>query len=171
VADKPDSHDVCFVPTGDTPSFLSKQLGAAAGDIVEAATGKLLGQHAGAFRYTVGQRRGLGLQRAGPDGARRYVLRVLPECNTVLVGPRERLAVRSIRAGSPVWHRPRPAGPLRCEAQLRAHGEPLPATARQLGDQVCVEFDEPAFGVAAGQTVALYRGDRVVAGGTIVATG
>src|SRR6185503_8114819 len=78
VADKPDSHDICFIADGDTQRFLADRLGHAPGDIVEAGTGAVLGRHDGAYAYTVGQRRGLGLRQPALDGRPRYVLSITP---------------------------------------------------------------------------------------------
>ncbi len=121
VADKPDSHDICFIADGDTRGFLAQRLGEAPGDVVDATTGAVVGQHAGAYAYTVGQRRGLHLDRPAPDGRPRYVLSITPKTNTVTVGPAEALEVTTVRATRPVWTGgPRPDGPIECEVQLRA---------------------------------------------------
>src|SRR5579884_2178695 len=87
VADKPDSHDICFIADGDTQGFLAGRLGAQDGPIVDAVSGDVVGQHAGSFRFTVGQRRGLALDRPAPGGEPRYVLSIQPRTNTVVVGP------------------------------------------------------------------------------------
>ena len=76
VAAKPDSHDICFIPSGDTSGFLHGRLGSAPGEIVDAVTGEVVGAHDGAYAFTVGQRRGVGLGNPAPDGARRYVVDV-----------------------------------------------------------------------------------------------
>src|SRR3984957_3094382 len=86
VADKPDSHDVCFIADGDTRGFLSRKLGATTGEIID-TDGTVLGTHEGAFGFTIGQRRGLHLDRPAPDGRPRYVLSIEPVSNTVTVGP------------------------------------------------------------------------------------
>jgi tRNA-specific 2-thiouridylase len=78
VADKPDSHDICFIADGDTQGWLSERLGAQPGPIVDAVSGEVLGGHDGAYAYTVGQRRGLGIGRPAPDGRPRYVLDISP---------------------------------------------------------------------------------------------
>src|SRR5882757_10713166 len=83
VADKPDSHDICFIADGDTRGFLARQLGAQPGPIVDADSGEVLGSHDGSFGFTVGQRRGLRLQRPAADGQPRYVLSIQPKVNTV----------------------------------------------------------------------------------------
>src|SRR5256885_13381544 len=129
VADKPDSHDICFIADGDTRAFLAKRLGDPPGDGVDAATGAVVGAHAGAYAYTVGQRKGLHLDRPAPDGRPRYVLSITPVTNTVTVGPVEALDVSTVAGDRPVWTvGPLPgSGPLACETPLRAHGEPVSA--------------------------------------------
>ncbi len=103
VAAKPDSHDICFIADGDTQGFLASRLGTASGDIVDSSTGAVLGQHEGAHGYTIGQRKGLHLDRPAPDGRPRYVLSITPVTNTVVVGPAEALDVSVIHADRPVW--------------------------------------------------------------------
>ncbi len=102
VAEKPDSHDVCFIADGDTRNFLRGQLGAAPGRIVD-ASGAVVGAHDGSYGFTVGQRKGLGLGRPSADGRPRYVLDIEPVSNTVTVGSAEDLDVLEIEASSPVW--------------------------------------------------------------------
>src|SRR5690348_6498213 len=125
VADKPDSHDICFIADGDTRGFLAKQLGSAPGDIVDAATGQVLGHHDGAYAYTVGQRRGLDLRVAAPDRQPRYVLSITPVTNTVTVGPAAALDVSLVVGERPVWTSE--AAAVACDVQLRAHGSVVPA--------------------------------------------
>jgi len=93
VATKPDSHDICFIADGDTRGFLQRKLGENDGDIVDAESGAVVGTHRGAFAFTVGQRRGLHLDRVAPDGEPRYVLLITPVTNTVTVGPAAALDV------------------------------------------------------------------------------
>jgi tRNA-specific 2-thiouridylase len=174
VADKPDSHDICFIADGDTRGFLAGRLGEARGDIVDADTGAVLGAHSGAYAYTVGQRRGLRIDRPAPDGRPRYVLSITPVTNTVTVGPAEALDVSTVEGRRPVWTGgPPPTGPIPCEVQLRAHGEPVPATVRVDRNRLVAELDRPARGVAAGQAVVAYRpdpaGDVVLGSATVVA--
>lgn len=92
VAQKPDSHDICFVPSGDNAGWLRERLGSEVGPIVDSA-GKKLGEHNGAYTYTIGQRRGLGISEPTPSGNPRYVLKIEPKSNTVVVGERESLAI------------------------------------------------------------------------------
>jgi tRNA-uridine 2-sulfurtransferase len=167
VADKPDSHDICFIPTGDTAGWLVDRLGTAPGDVVD-EDGQVVGGHDGAFAYTVGQRKGLGLTRPAPDGRPRYVLAVRPVERTVTVGPREALRVDRIVGVRPRWAGAAPTGPVECRAQLRAHGEVHAAVAELVGNELAVALAEPVEGVAPGQAVVLYAGDeRVIGSATI----
>ncbi|MGN6245851.1 MAG: tRNA 2-thiouridine(34) synthase MnmA [Motilibacteraceae bacterium] len=170
VADKPDSHDICFIADGDTAGWLRDRIGSQPGRIVD-ETGAVVGEHDGAYGFTVGQRRGLRLGVPAPDGKPRYVLDVSPVERTVTVGPRERLSVTELVGGAPVWCGPAPELPLACRAQVRAHGEPVPARADVVDDALVVELDRPVHGVAPGQSVVLYvpdpRGERVVGSATI----
>ncbi len=170
VADKPDSHDVCFIADGDTAAFLRGRIGADPGPIVDEG-GAVLGNHDGAYAYTVGQRRGLGLGRPAADGRPRYVLDISPATNTVTVGPGESLDVDYVIAVRPVWTAGEaPAGGFAGTAQLRAHGGISPCTAELVGDELQVRLHQPVRGVARGQAVVLYAGDRVVGSATIDAT-
>ena len=109
VAHKPDSHDICFIPDGDTRGWLADQVGAAAGDIVD-RTGAVVGTHEGAHAFTVGQRRGLALGVPAPDGKPRFVLEVRPVSNTVVVGPKEALATAEIAGERFTWAGRAPRG-------------------------------------------------------------
>jgi tRNA-specific 2-thiouridylase len=169
VADKPDSHDICFIADGDTGGFLSRQLGEAPGRIVS-ETGEVLGEHQATYGFTVGQRKGLRIGRPADDGKPRYVLSIEPVSRTVTVGPKERLAVGALTGLDPKWCGPALTGELEGRVQVRAHGTPLPARARLDGDTVRVELLEPAMGVAPGQAAVLYDGTRVVGSATISAT-
>ncbi|GLZ15115.1 tRNA-specific 2-thiouridylase MnmA [Actinomadura sp. NBRC 104425] len=169
VADKPDSHDICFIADGDTRRFLAERLGSAPGPIVD-QDGNTVGEHEGAYAYTVGQRRGLRIGTPAPDGRPRYVLDVSPVTNTVTVGPREALDVDEIVGERPVWLSEPPAGPLPCQVQLRAHGEVHDCVAETEGDTVRIKLARPARGVAAGQAAVLYDGDRVLGSSTIATT-
>jgi tRNA-specific 2-thiouridylase len=174
VADKPDSHDICFIADGDTQGFLRKRLGNEPGDIVDSASGEVLGQHEGAFAYTVGQRKGLALGRPAPDGRPRYVLSITPVSNTVTVGPAEALEVSTVDGIRPVWSAGQtPVGPIECQVQLRAHGTPVPAVVEVTGDLLRAELRQPVRGIAAGQAVVVYRadpaGDIVLGSATISA--
>ncbi|GAA6524668.1 tRNA 2-thiouridine(34) synthase MnmA [Intrasporangium sp. DVR] len=168
VAQKPDSHDICFIPDGDTRAWLGRALGEAPGDIVD-TDGTVLGRHAGAFAYTVGQRKGLGLSRPAPDGEPRYVVEVRTETNQVVVGTSDLLGVNAITGDHARWCGPAPEGVVRVGAQVRAHGAEVPGAAWADGDRVEVRLDERIRGVAPGQSVVLYDGTRVVGSATIAA--
>jgi tRNA-specific 2-thiouridylase len=171
VADKPDSHDICFIADGDTRGFLRERLGERPGDIVDGRTGAVLGRHEGAYAYTVGQRKGLDLRVPAADGRPRYVLSITPVTNTVTVGPREDLAVSTVHADRPVWIADVPAGPIECDVQMRAHGEVVPAVVTASAGGLTAELRAPARGVAAGQAIVAYRpdpaGDIVIGSATI----
>ncbi len=170
VADKPDSHDVCFIADGDTRGFLQGQLGSAPGDIVE-ADGTVVGQHDGSYGFTVGQRKGLRLSRPAADGRPRFVLSIEPVSRTVTVGPAEALEVLEIEARRPVWSGCLPpASPVDCLVQLRAHGEIHPAVCVPAAGGVRISLREPARGIAPGQAAVFYDGDAVLGSATIVRT-
>jgi tRNA-uridine 2-sulfurtransferase len=168
VADKPDSHDICFIADGDTRGFLADRLGTERGPIVD-ESGEVVGGHEGAYGFTIGQRKGLRIDRPAPDGRPRYVLSIEPVSNTVTVGPRSSLQVTSIVAERPVWNGPvdEPREPLACMVQLRAHGEVYGCRAQLSGGEVHITLDSPATGVAAGQAAVLYLGDTVIGSATI----
>jgi tRNA-uridine 2-sulfurtransferase len=177
VAAKPDSHDICFIPDGDTRGWLNERIEMTEGDILD-TEGNRLGTHPGAHAFTVGQRKGLNIGRPAPDGRPRFVLEVRPKDNTVVVGAKELLAVDRVTGIRPSW-----AGPplaeeatgawFDCHLQVRAHGDPVPARARvdregkdDRGAWV-IELFEPLAGVAPGQTAVLYQGTRVLGQSTI----
>jgi len=167
VADKPDSHDVCFVADGDTKGFLAKHLGSAPGQILD-ESGTVLGQHDGAYGFTVGQRKGLRVGTPAVDGRPRYVLDIEPVTRTVTVGPAEGLDITEITADRLVWTGCPPlTEPRDCLVQLRAHGEVHPCTAWLDGDALRIRLHHPARGIAKGQAAVLYERDTVLGSGTI----
>ncbi len=169
VAHKPDSHDICFIPSGDTAGFLREQLGSDPGDIVD-ERGEVVGAHSGTQQFTVGQRHGLHLSVPAADGRPRYVTRVDPQRRVVTVGPHSLLRVRTIEAIRPSWAGPRALGSRRGLVQVRAHGEPMPATIVAEAERLVIELDEPAFGIAPGQAAVHYDEDIVIGAATIAAT-
>ena len=169
VAGKPDSHDVCFIPDGDTATWLGERIGRRPGDVLD-SSGAVVGTHEGAHAFTVGQRRGLSLHRPSADGRPRYVLSISPAHNTVVVGPVEALDATQIDAVDVRWTTTRaPLGSFRCAAQVRAHGEAVPATASIAVERIVVSLDTPLRAVAPGQAVVLYDGDRVLGSATVQA--
>jgi tRNA-specific 2-thiouridylase len=166
VAAKPDSHDICFIPDGDTRKWLTERLGEQPGDIVD-AQGTTVGQHGGAYAFTVGQRRGLRLGQPAAGGEPRYVVQVQPATNTVVVATGELLGIDAITGDHARWCGPAPQGVVSVGAQVRAHGQEIPATAWADGQQVEVRLQRRIRGVAPGQSVVLYEGTRVVGSATI----
>ena len=169
---KPDSYDICFVADGDTRGFLRDRLGSRPGEIVD-TSGAVVGHHDGAYGNTVGQRRGLALGRPAADGKPRYVLSIEPVDNRLVVGPVDELAVGALVGERAVWFVAPPVAGTRCQAQVRAHGAPVPVVvARADDDELEVVLDEGAdlSGVAAGQSVVLYDGSRVLGQATVRAT-
>lgn len=171
VAQKPDSHDICFIPDGDTAGFLSRELGDRPGRIVDAQTGESLGAHRGTYAYTVGQRRGLAIAQPADDGGRRYVVDISIATGTVQVGPAELLDICSIEGTHCTWAGPPlTTQPTAVHAQMRAHGEAIPATAAVVDGRLFVELATPIRGLAAGQSVVIYEGTRVIGSATIDVT-
>jgi tRNA-specific 2-thiouridylase len=169
VASKPDSHDICFIPDGDTRAFLAGRLGAEEGPIVD-RSGRVLGAHAGAAAFTVGQRKGLNIGFPSDDGQPRFVLEVRPVSNEVVVGPREALALTELAGSRFSWAGEPPADPATawsCEVQVRAHADPVPATAVVRDGELVIALDQPLIGVAPGQTAVIYVGTRVLGQCTI----
>jgi tRNA-specific 2-thiouridylase len=173
VADKPDSHDICFIPSGDTRAFLGARIGLRPGAVVDAA-GTVLAQHDGVHGFTVGQRKGLGIAGPGPDGRPRYVTGIDAESGTVRVGGAEDLDVWSLTGEHPVFTAgTAPDGLTDCEVQVRAHGGIAAGIAGVVDGLLHVALRTPLRGVAPGQTMGLYRpdpaGDEVIGSATIVA--
>jgi len=168
VAEKPESYDICFIPDNDTAGWLNKQIQPKVGQVIDAVTGSAIASHDGAHQFTVGQRRGLHLDRPASDGQPRYVFNVDTKTQTVFVGPETLLSVTRIFADRPKWTcGSAPEVGSEVYVQLRAHGEPLAAVVKQIDDQIEVELRLPTRSVAPGQTLALYDGNRVLGSGTI----
>jgi tRNA-specific 2-thiouridylase len=166
VADKPDSVEICFVPNGDHAALIRERRPekATAGSIVDTA-GKVLAGHDGIERFTVGQRKGLGFAA----GERRYVLRIVPGDNAVVVGDKDELLASGLVASRVNWLTPTaPAGPLACAAKIRYRHTAGAATVSALPDGGArVDFAEPQSAVTPGQAVVFYDGPRVLGGGWI----
>src|SRR3954465_2874703 len=118
VAAKPDSHDICFIPDGDTRGFLARRLGSLPGPVVDAGTGATVGEHDGTYGVTVGQRKG----RGGTGGGQRprYVLGIEPVSRTVTIGTRDLAGLGEVRTAVPTWTGPAPRGPLHARWPVRA---------------------------------------------------
>jgi tRNA-specific 2-thiouridylase len=166
VAQKPDSHDICFIADGDNAGWLADKLGPKPGSVVDEA-GTVLREHEGAYAFTIGQRRGLRLGVPADDGQPRFVLDIEPVSGTVTVGPREHLQVDALDCIKPLWAGAAPAGSLECTVQLRAHGDEHRAVIETGADGVSVRLLDPASGIAPGQACVIYDGTRVVGSATI----
>lgn len=165
-AEKPDSQDICFIPDGDYAGFLSRRAGKPypAGDILD-LSGQVIGRHPGAIRYTIGQRKGLGLALNQPV----YVCRKDMAANTVTVGPEQSLYSQELWADDVNWIAiGRLSVPMRVHAKIRYRQTEQPATVYpDKSGKIRLLFDKPQRAVTAGQAVVLYDGDTVVGGGTI----
>ncbi len=176
VSAKPDSYDICFVADGDTRGFLRDRLGAQPGEVVDTA-GRVVGEHDGAYAFTVGQRRGLSIASPAADGRPRYVLSIEPVANRVVVGSADELTVGAVTGAGALWFDAAPQDWTACRLQVRAHGTAVHARARAVGaGGVEIELDAggPGLrGVAAGQSAVLYdahEGTRVLGQSTVEST-
>jgi tRNA-uridine 2-sulfurtransferase len=169
-AEKPESQEICFVPTGNYVDVLEQRLGSdhvalSSGSLVS-STGEALGEHDGYARYTVGQRKGLG----GGHGQRLYVLGSRPQTREVVVGTWEELHRREMRVGEMNWLAQRPDVGAEVEIQIRHRARAARARVAASGDDtLSVEFDAPQRAVAPGQSAVVFRGDLVLGGGRIAA--
>jgi len=161
VADKPDSQDICFVPDGDYAGLVKRLRPetAAPGEIVD-LEGRVLGTHEGVVHFTIGQRRGIEI---GGQPEPLYVVRIEPEAQRLVVGPRRALAVRAARVEGINWLA---EDQVRVEAKVRSLARPV--AGRWDGEKLT--FASPEYGVAPGQSAVFYEGERLLGGGTIVAT-
>lgn len=173
VADKPDSYDICFIPSGNTQAFLGARIGVRRGSVVD-SSGAVLAEHDGVHGFTVGQRKGLGIAGPGPDGQPRYVTSIDADSGTVHVGGAADLDVWELTGERPVFTSGvAPIGPVECEVQVRSHGGLAPAVAEVIDGAFQVRLRSPLRGVSPGQTLVLYRpdavdGDEVLGSATIV---
>lgn len=165
VFDKPDSQEICFIPDNDYAGFLERYRGRhdTAGEIVDTA-GNVVGLHEGYERFTIGQRRGIGVAFGEP----RYVVEIAADRRQVVVGTREELGRGTLSADRLNWLVADVPEQFRCLAQIRYRHKAAPAEVSITDDdRVEVVFDEPQFAIAPGQAVVFYEGDRVLGGGWI----
>jgi tRNA-specific 2-thiouridylase len=165
VADKKDSQEICFVPEGDHAAFIRHKRGASttAGEVVT-SDGVVVGTHDGLDRFTVGQRKGLGIALGEP----RFVVRLESETNRVVLGAKEELARGELTANRSNWLVAPPKAPHACTVKIRYNAPPVAGTVVALAeDRLAVCFDEPQYAVAPGQAVVCYDGPRVLGGGWI----
>jgi len=163
IAAKPDSQDICFIPSGDYKSFLKERLTTVPGDIVE-LDGTVVGRHEGIEYFTIGQRRGLGIAQGQP----RFVIRIEPEFHRVVVGPEEALFRDEMWVSGvnyPLGTQPQ--GPVKVNVKIRYNSIEAAAVLHPYGDGAIVRFTRPQRSVAPGQAAVFYQGDVLLGGGTI----
>jgi tRNA-uridine 2-sulfurtransferase len=164
-AEKPDSADICFIPSGDYRAFVRERLPARAGAILDTA-GANIGEHSGVHNYTVGQRRGLPARGGGEP---LYVVGLDAETNTIIAGENGDLLAEGLIAEDLSWVSGRaPARETPVHARIRYRSEPVPATLRIVDGRGEVRFERPQRAVTPGQAAVFYQGERVIGGGTIV---
>jgi tRNA-specific 2-thiouridylase len=165
MADKPDSVEICFVPGGDPPAVAPRpRPEVAKAGVVRERDGTVLGEHDGIDRFTIGQRKGLGIG----GGRKRFVLELLPDTNEVVVGDPDELLSDGLIASGMNWLTALPTEAQSCGAKIRYRHTAVPATATATADGgAVVRFAEPQPAVTPGQAVALYDGPRLLGGGWI----
>lgn len=165
-AKKHDSQDICFVPDGKYAEFIERYTGKTYenGDFVD-KDGNILGEHKGIIRYTIGQRKGLGLALPAPM----YVFKKDLENNKVILGSNDDLFTSELYADNiNLITTDKITEPIRIKAKVRYNQKEQPATAEQIGGKLHIIFDEPQRAICKGQAVVMYDGDTVVGGGTIL---
>ena len=173
VAEKSESQEICFVPDGDYAGFIDRYLAAeqqddrlrGTGEIVS-TRGELIGEHAGIHRYTIGQRRGIGISGSQPL----YVTGIDSTKNRIIVGNQDELLQAEFTAAGVNWIAcANPAEPVRAEVRVRYRHNAAPAAITPLPEnRALVRFEEPQRAITPGQATVFYRGDDVVGGGWIV---
>jgi len=168
VADKRDSQEICFVPDGDYAAFVRRRGGEEPRDgQIVTTDGTVVGRHDGLEQFTIGQRKGLGLAFGTP----RYVVRIERDTRRVVIGTKDSLATDALAARGANWLVDRPDGPIECDVKIRYLSPPTPAVVTpEVEGALRVEFRAPQYGVAPGQAVVCYDGDRVLGGGWIEST-
>lgn len=165
VAEKAESQDICFVPDGDYVRFLEEERGSGQldGNIVH-VSGQILGQHQGVYRYTVGQRKGLGIGWTAPL----FVVGIDVAKKQVIVGEKEHLSRSELKIDGCNWSIPQPSEPLSTHCRIRYRHQEVPAIVEVLpGNQARVRFAEAQKGITPGQAAVFYDGDKVIGGGWI----
>ncbi|MBI4339088.1 MAG: tRNA 2-thiouridine(34) synthase MnmA [Chloroflexi bacterium] len=162
VADKADSQEICFIPSGDYRAFLKERVPPAPGDVVD-SSGVVLGVHGGVHNFTVGQRKGLGVASPTPL----YVVGVDAGRNRVIVGPAEELLRDTLFASHVSFPGGAPSGPVEVTAKIRYRATESDATLYPHGDRATIRFREPQRAITPGQAVAFYQGEDLLGGGVI----
>lgn len=164
VAEKKDSQEICFVTSGKHDEFVRQRRNVDMSGEIVTTDGRVVGKHPGIERFTIGQRKGLGVAMGEPY----FVLRIDPKSRQVVIGRQAELAQSELSAGDCNWLEDPPTGSFRCAAKIRYNTPPAEATAEVLpNNRLRVTFDQARYGVAPGQAVVLYEGERVLGGGWI----
>jgi tRNA-specific 2-thiouridylase len=165
VAEKPDSVEICFVPSGNhTDVVRARRPEAAVAGVIVEKDGTVLGEHDGIDRFTIGQRKGLGVA----TGQKRFVLEILPETNTVVVGDSEHLLAKRLKASGMNWLFDLPPGPFYCMAKIRyRHAGCGACVFVEQDGTATVVFNEPIAAITPGQAITFYAGTCVLGGGWI----
>ena len=170
LADKADSQEVCFIPSGDYRTFMRRQSEPAEGEIVD-ASGRVVGSHSGVEFFTVGQRRGIGVtasQVGLAEGSKVFVTKVDAASRRITVGGGDALLLRDVRVGDVRYVAgKRPSAPVRVDAKIRYNGRAASAVLHPGEAEAVLRFDEPQRAVTPGQAAVFYEGDRVLGGGYI----
>ncbi len=173
VAEKKDSQEICFVTSGKHDEFVRQRRRGADGRPLDMSgqivttDGRVVGKHPGIERFTIGQRKRIGVAMGEPY----FVVRIEPETKRVVIGRQEELGRRELTASECNWLADPPAGSFSCLAKIRYNSPPAAAAAEVLSDgRLAVVFDQPRYGVAPGQAVVIYEGERVLGGGWIEAS-
>lgn len=161
--EKKDSQELCFVPDGDVGGFVDRETGERRTGRIVDETGAVLAVHDGVHRFTVGQRRGLGIGGGPP----RYVLRIVPETDEVVVGDEAALRSSEARAVDAIWTVPPPEGSFEAEVQVRYKHRAALAEVRPTMGGFDVRFHAPQRAIAPGQAAVVYRGEQVIGGGRL----
>jgi tRNA-specific 2-thiouridylase len=165
VSEKPDSQEICFIPSNNYPVFLEKEFGVEPKEgTVRTRSGEVLGTHSGHHQFTRGQRRGLGI----PYKERLYVLETIPETNEVVVGTKAEVLDQTFRVERVNWFLKPSGSTFRAEVKIRSQHRKASATVERLGEnEVEIRFDEPQEAVTPGQGAVFYEGKKVLGGGWI----
>lgn len=165
VASKSESQDICFIPDGEYVRFLEKEQGKGrlSGEIIH-VSGRVLGSHQGVYRYTIGQRKGLGIGWHEPL----YVIGINVRDKKVIVGEKSYLNKQELIAAECNWNIERPEHPVKAACRIRYRHQEVPALLEPLADnRVRVVFDDPQTGITPGQAAVFYQDDLVIGGGWI----
>jgi len=163
-ADKPDSADICFIPSGNYRKFVQDRIPVSAGDIVD-TSGRDLGRHDGLAGYTIGQRKGVPPRGGGEP---LFVIDLEPTTNTVVVGEHEELMAAGLFADNLKFVSDlAPPASFKCDVRIRYRSVPVPASVEITDARAEVKFEQSQRAVTPGQAVVFYDGDRVLGGGTI----